>query len=97
MTVTSNKRTVRLDHYALKDARRDVYRALYGYPSKPDPQGRPELNEFREFLWEGVRQRAKSVFVSLATKDGLESNGLFPPQTFAMLQRRVDALRHYKR
>ena len=101
MTLTADKRQARPVHYANKDARTRVYRALYGEPVRVDPRGLPELNETRKLPENYSYEHALSVFSSLAetlvkAENGdmvAVSNGLFPPQRYRELVSRLERLK----
>lgn len=87
---TSDKRRKFPARYVRKDARTAIYRALYGSPGSPDPQGRPELNDTRKLSELFQFTSAEATF-----KANLDAAS-FTPAEVANLQRRLDALRAYK-
>lgn len=100
MSVTASKRTARPVHYLAKDKRTKIYRALYGQANSPDPQGRPEMNEGRRLPEHFNYIDVENMFHSLASKSDpkglVVSNGLFNPQQYQALLRRLDTLRKFK-
>lgn len=98
VTLTEIKRDNRPLKYAVKDARRNVYRALYGIPAKPDGKGGPEGNAHRSFPQGHSYEDAKYVFIHEACKgDQMVSNGLFPDKRFSFLVDRLETLKRWKR
>lgn len=92
MTLTQRKRKARPAHYARKDARKRIYRELYGIQG--ELQGRktnhPATDETRRFDTFWSYQNAVHVF---------ETNVDIAQFTLAergLLERRLDSLRNYK-
>ena len=95
MTITAEKRSAHRERYQRKDARTKVYRAVYGEPVKPDPQGDPAQNQTRKLPQGWSHAQAVDTFFALAahTVAGQPvSNGLFPAARYAQLAHRLDIL-----